>query len=56
MAKTYRPVCVNVDADLLDRVDAHRAPDQPRSRIIHEALERYLKETAPPPRGWGRWK
>ena len=40
--KTYRPIHVNVESDLLARLDQYKAFDKPRSRLIHEAIEQYL--------------
>lgn len=37
--KTYRPIHLNVDADLLGRLDEYRSPSMPRSQHIHAALE-----------------
>lgn len=41
--KTYRPVNLNVDADLLGRLDEYRTGSMPRSKLIHAALEHYLE-------------
>lgn len=40
--KTYRPIHVNVESDLLARLDQYKGFDKPRSRLIHEAIEQYL--------------
>jgi metal-responsive CopG/Arc/MetJ family transcriptional regulator len=40
--KTYRPIHLNVDADLLGRLDDYRSATMPRSKLIHAALEHYL--------------
>jgi len=40
--KAYRPIHVNVESDLLARLDQYKAFDTPRSRLIHEAIEQYL--------------
>lgn len=40
--KTYRPIHLNVDADLLGRLDEYRSTEMPRSQLIHAALEHYL--------------
>lgn len=42
-SKTYRPVNLNVDADLLGRIDAYKTAAMPRSKLIHAALELYLE-------------
>lgn len=42
--RTYRPVHLNVDADLLGRLDEYRSPATPRSKLIHAALELYLED------------
>jgi len=41
--RTYRPVHLNVDADLLGRLDEYRSTAMPRSKLIHAALELYLE-------------
>ena len=41
--RTYRPIHLNVDADLLGRLDEYKSSNMPRSRLIHEALEHYLE-------------
>ena len=41
--KTYRPVNLNVDAELLGRLDAYKTGTMTRSRLIHAALEMYLE-------------
>jgi metal-responsive CopG/Arc/MetJ family transcriptional regulator len=41
--KTYRPVNLNVDAELLGRLDAYKTGTISRSRLIHAALELYLE-------------
>jgi hypothetical protein len=41
--KTYRPVNLNVDANLLGRIDEYRTGTMTRSKIIHAALELYLE-------------
>lgn len=41
--KTYRPVHVNVESNLLARLDQYKGFDKPRSRLIHEAIELYLE-------------
>lgn len=40
--KTYRPVHLNVDAELLAELDEYRTGLMPRSKHIHAALEMYL--------------
>ena len=40
--KTYRPIHVNVDAELLGQLDEYRSPSMPRSQHIHAALRLYL--------------
>ena len=39
---TYRPVHLNVDADLLGRLDEYKSASMPRSKHIHAALELYV--------------
>jgi len=41
--KTYRPIQLNVDADLLGRLDKYRSASMPRSQHIHAALELYVE-------------
>jgi hypothetical protein len=41
--RTYRPIHLNVDADLLGRLDEYKSAKMPRSRLIHAALEHYLE-------------
>jgi metal-responsive CopG/Arc/MetJ family transcriptional regulator len=41
--KTYRPIHLNVDAELLGRLDEYRSTTMPRSQLIHAALEHYLE-------------
>lgn len=41
--KTYRPVHLDVDADLLGRLDQYRSSSMPRSKLIHAAIELYLQ-------------
>jgi hypothetical protein len=41
--KTYRPVNLNVDAELLGRLDAYKTGTITRSKLIHAALELYLE-------------
>jgi len=40
--KTYRPIHLNVDADLLGKLDEYRSNAMPRSKHIHAAIELYL--------------
>ena len=40
--KTYRPIHVNVDSDLLLRLDQYKGYYTPRSKLIHEAIKHYL--------------
>ena len=40
--KTYRPIHLNVDAELLGRLDEYRSNAMPRSKHIHAAIELYL--------------
>ena len=40
--KTYRPIHVNVDAELLGQLDEYRSPSMPRSQHIHAALRMYV--------------
>ena len=41
--KTYRPVNLNVDAELLGRLDAYKTGTRTRARLIHEAIALYLE-------------
>lgn len=41
--RTYRPIHLNVDAELLGRLDEYRSTSTPRSQHIHAALELYLE-------------
>ncbi len=41
--KTYRPVNLNVDAELLGRLDEYKSGARPRAKLIHEAIELYLE-------------
>ncbi len=41
--KTYRPIHLNVDANLLGRLDEYRSASTPRSQYIHAAIELYLE-------------
>ena len=41
--KTYRPVNLNVDAELLGRLDEYKTGTMTRSKLIHAALELYLE-------------
>jgi metal-responsive CopG/Arc/MetJ family transcriptional regulator len=41
--KTYRPVNLNVDAELLGKIDAYKTGTMTRSKLIHAALEMYLQ-------------
>jgi hypothetical protein len=41
--RTYRPVYLNVDAELLGRLDEYKSTATPRSKHIHAALELYLE-------------
>ena len=41
--KTYRPIHLNVDAELLGRLDEYRSASMPRSQHIHAALELYVE-------------
>jgi metal-responsive CopG/Arc/MetJ family transcriptional regulator len=41
--RTYRPIHLNIDADLLGRLDEYRSSTMPRSKLIHAALEHYLE-------------
>ncbi|CUH70083.1 hypothetical protein TL5118_04058 [Thalassovita autumnalis] len=40
--KTYRPVNLNMDSELLMKLDQHKHSGKPRSQLIHEAIEHYL--------------
>ena len=40
--KTYRPIHLNVDAELLGKLDEYRSQSMPRSQHIHAALRLYL--------------
>lgn len=41
--KTYRPVNLNVDAELLGRLDEYKGGARTRAKLIHEAIELYLE-------------
>lgn len=41
--KTYRPVLVNFDADLLGRLDEYQSSSISRTKHIHQAIELYLE-------------
>jgi hypothetical protein len=45
--RTYRPVYLNVDAELLGRLDEYKSTAMPRSKHIHAALELYLDRHSP---------
>lgn len=40
--KTYRPIHVNMESQLLYRLDAYKGDDKPRSQLIHEAVKFYI--------------
>ena len=40
--KTYRPIYLNVDAQILGQLDEYRSSSMPRSKHIHAALEMYI--------------
>ena len=40
--KTYRPIHVNMDSDLLYRLDAYKGEGKHRSQLIHEAVQFYI--------------
>ena len=40
--RTYRPIHLNVDAELLGQLDEYRSSTMPRSQHIHAALRMYL--------------
>ena len=41
--KTYRPIHLNVDAELLGQLDEYRSQSMPRSQHIHAALRMYVE-------------
>jgi metal-responsive CopG/Arc/MetJ family transcriptional regulator len=41
--KTYRPIHLNVYANLLGRLDEYRSASTARSQHIHEAIELYIE-------------
>jgi metal-responsive CopG/Arc/MetJ family transcriptional regulator len=41
--KTYRPIHLNVDAELLGRLDEYKSSTMPRSQHIHAALRMYVE-------------
>jgi metal-responsive CopG/Arc/MetJ family transcriptional regulator len=41
--KTYRPVNLNVDAELLAQLDAYKTGTRTRAKLIHEAIALYLE-------------
>lgn len=47
--KTFKPVHINLDAELLGRLDEYRSSECSRTRLIHEAIELYLKKLEDPP-------
>ena len=40
--KTYRPIHVNMESQLLYRLDAYKGDGKPRSQLIHEAVQFYI--------------
>ena len=40
--KTYRPIHVNMESDLLFRLDAYKGKGKHRSQLIHEAVIFYI--------------
>ena len=40
--KTYRPIYLNVDAQILGQLDEYRSSSMPRTKHIHAALEMYI--------------
>ena len=40
--KTYRPVHLNMDSELLSNLDAYKSKRCPRSVLIHEAVKHYI--------------
>jgi len=42
--KTYRPIHVNMESDLLFRLDAYKGEGKYRSQLIHEAVDMYVQE------------
>lgn len=41
--KTYRPIHLNVDAELLGQLDEYKSASMPRTKHIHAALELYVE-------------
>jgi metal-responsive CopG/Arc/MetJ family transcriptional regulator len=40
--KTYRPIHVNMNPELLSKLDAYKSKSCPRSVLIHEAVKHYI--------------
>lgn len=40
--KTYRPIHINMESDLLYRLDAYKGEGKHRSQLIHEAVLFYI--------------
>ncbi len=41
-SQTYRPVCINIDADLLGHLDEYKSRSNSRTQHIHEAIKMYV--------------
>ncbi len=54
--KTFKPVHVNMDAELLGRLDEYRCSERSRTQLIHEAIELYLEKLENPQETKGIWK
>jgi metal-responsive CopG/Arc/MetJ family transcriptional regulator len=42
--KTYRPIHVNMESDLLMRLDRFKGVGKHRSQLIHEAVDMYVDQ------------
>ena len=40
--KTYRPIHVNMDSELVTKLDKYKSTSCPRSVLIHEAVKHYI--------------
>ena len=40
--KTYRPIHINMNSELLYRLDAYKGEGKHRSQLIHEAVQFYI--------------
>ena len=53
--KTYRPIHINMESDLLYRLDKYKGDGKHRSTLIHEAVYMYvdhLEKTGVRPKRW----